>query len=158
MNFVNTDRFSAKYLRNKDTRKLDNYCNICEKGFVNEEKYKFHIYSTHITCEVDGCNYSAPKEIMHFHKMKHIKNSQGKSIIDSAEDIEKWLNSRKAKYPRTSNNTQQGYSVVKGVNSEKFNNTTHSEIRAFKNMSALECFIRKSMQERNLNANNLIIF
>ncbi|KAH8583833.1 interacting like [Cryptosporidium sp. chipmunk genotype I] len=130
--------------KHQKTRKLDNYCNVCEKGFINHEKYAYHILNFHVACDEENCNYSAPKEIMYYHRLKHINNNEGNSIIESTEEIERWLIRRKMKYPR-SEYSKKNYSFKSQDSNEimldekKFQDT---------GISALEHYIRINMNNQ----------
>ncbi|KAK9173595.1 hypothetical protein CmeUKMEL1_11795 [Cryptosporidium meleagridis] len=133
---------------NQKTRKLDNYCNVCGKGFINNEKHAQHILNFHVTCSEENCNYSAPKEIMHFHKLKHITNNEGNSITESIEEIEKWLICRKMKFPKSV--CLKNHSIKSQGSNEILQDNDKKKCQSTQ-ISALEHYIR-------INMNNQIPF
>lgn len=138
-------------LQSQKITKLDNYCSVCGKGFINPEKYTCHILYSHVSCNEENCNYSAPKEIMYYHKLKHINNNEGNSITESVEEIEKWLSCRKIKFPRSGHL----------VNDDLFKNQDSNEIKLdndkkIKNsqVSALERYIRMKIAQQVPSTSN----
>ncbi|TRY52564.1 Uncharacterized protein CTYZ_00003004 [Cryptosporidium tyzzeri] len=125
-------------------RKLDNYCNVCEKGFINNEKHVQHILNFHVTCSEENCNYSAPKEIMHYHKLKHINNNEGNSITESIEEIEKWLICRKMKFPRSVCSKNHS---IKSQDSNEILQDNKKKCQSTQ-ISALEHYIRINMSNQ----------
>lgn len=130
-------------------RKLDNYCNVCGKGFINHDKYICHISNFHVTCSEENCNYSAPKEMMYYHQLKHINDNNGHSIIESVEETEKWLNCRRMKFPRSNPINKCAFE------SHYFNDTGFYNKNEIQNtrISALEHYIRINMNKQEPSKN-----
>lgn len=137
-------------LQNNKFRKLDNYCDACGKGFINHDKYMSHILNSHITCNEENCEYSAPKEIMYYHQLKHINNKDGHSITESVEETEKWLNCRRIKFPRS--NLPIKNCVLKN---HGLNDTCLCDKNKIQNnrISALEHYIRINMSKHESSKN-----
>ncbi|KAJ1607665.1 FmRP interacting protein like [Cryptosporidium canis] len=136
--------------QNKKLRKLSNYCDVCGKGFINNDKYLCHISNVHITCNEENCNYSAPKEIMYYHKLKHINNNDGYNITESIEEIGKWLNCRRIKFPR-SNSSNRDDSFY-GYDLNEIHIRDKIQIPCTQ-VSALEHYIRSNMNKHELFKN-----
>ncbi|OII74250.1 uncharacterized protein cubi_01094 [Cryptosporidium ubiquitum] len=140
-------------LRNRKIRKLDNYCNVCGKGFINHDKYTCHILYSHITCNEENCDYSAPKEIMYYHKLKHINNNEGNSITESAEEIEKWLICRKMRFPKSNCSIKSDLLKSKDSNETQLDNGK-KKIKDTQ-ISALEHYIRMNMTQQAPSIHNV---
>ncbi|AFZ80955.1 hypothetical protein BEWA_003630 [Theileria equi strain WA] len=74
-------------------------CLFCNLTFKNKTEHDDHIQESHVECEHEGCNYSAPLDIMEVHRLKHIKNENGESILDSVEETRRWIRNRKRRHP-----------------------------------------------------------
>ncbi|KAL7068687.1 hypothetical protein ACR3K2_08460 [Cryptosporidium serpentis] len=145
-------RRNTNIKRPKNKNKLNNYCNVCDKGFISLEKYNSHVEEDHIICDEKNCNYSAPLEILQYHKLKHIKNTKGQSIVDSPEEVSKWIEARRLLYPcfNSRNNT------VIVANEGKIAPIIHSNVEnknQLKAMSALERLLRSKI----VNSNNEVL-
>ncbi|XP_060069431.1 FMR1-interacting protein NUFIP1-like [Ylistrum balloti] len=79
-------------------------CDICERGFKTEEKYKEHT-DGHMKCTFEDCSYVAAPKLVQLHiRMQH-HSGLAKKIwsLDSKEDIEKWRAERKKNFPTAEN-------------------------------------------------------
>ncbi|OII76534.1 hypothetical protein cand_000550 [Cryptosporidium andersoni] len=142
---------NIKRPKDKNKNKL-NYCNVCDKGFISLEKYNSHVEEDHIICNEKNCNYSAPLEILQYHKLKHIKNAKGQSIVDSPEEVSKWVEARKLLYPYSSSRNNTVIVSTEG----KMVPIVHSNVEnknQLKTMSALERLLRSKI----VNPNNEIL-
>ncbi|OWF47893.1 nuclear fragile X mental retardation-interacting protein 1-like [Mizuhopecten yessoensis] len=79
-------------------------CDICERGFKTEEKYKEHV-DGHTKCTYEDCSYVAAPKLVQLHiRMQHYSGLAKKIwTLDSKEDIEKWRAERKKHFPTAEN-------------------------------------------------------
>nr|CAI5862080.1 unnamed protein product [Callosobruchus analis] len=80
------------------------YCDTCDKEFHNESTYNSHT-SQHRVCNLDGCTFTAHEKIIEKHvRMQHATGLYDKiRNINTPEDIAKWIEERKKKYPSKEN-------------------------------------------------------
>ncbi|XP_066437986.1 FMR1-interacting protein NUFIP1 isoform X2 [Eleutherodactylus coqui] len=67
------------------------YCDTCDRGFKNIEKYEEHV-SQHVKCQEADCNFRAHEKLMHGPGSKRIK-------LDTPDEIKKWREERRKNYP-----------------------------------------------------------
>ncbi|CDR95255.1 hypothetical protein, conserved [Babesia bigemina] len=74
-------------------------CDICNMSFKTSAELADHVDGMHVHCEVEGCGYSAPVDLMSVHALKHVKNQQGEYILESVDETRKWINNRRIRHP-----------------------------------------------------------
>lgn len=90
---------------------------MCDRHFSTVFQYQKHL-KEHRTCGIDGCTFTAHGKIVDKHvEMQHITGLYDKiRNISTPEDIAKWIEDRKRKYPTKDNvekRTQQQKEMIK---------------------------------------------
>ncbi|KAK1442801.1 hypothetical protein BgAZ_303190 [Babesia gibsoni] len=74
-------------------------CEPCNMVFDRPSELSEHIDELHVSCEVEGCSYSAPLDLMAVHAFKHVKNEKGELVLESPEENRKWIENRRNRHP-----------------------------------------------------------
>lgn len=80
------------------------WCELCERGFKNQRQLEKH-YSEHERCCFEGCNFEGHRNSL----KKHIEMQHNSGLfqrigqVETEEDIEKWREERKRRYPTKAN-------------------------------------------------------
>ncbi|CAD2101210.1 conserved Plasmodium protein, unknown function [Plasmodium vinckei brucechwatti] len=87
----------SKKSENKNASKII-YCKYCNIE-VNEKELEEHNKLEHIKCPIDNCGEIYNIELFDIHLLSHEKNDKNENILESKEEIQKWIEERKKNYP-----------------------------------------------------------
>jgi len=74
------------------------YCEMCDKDLKTEEAKETH-FAEHIKCGHPGCKFEAHFLVIEKHIRMCHGNGYGAINLETEEDIKKWREERRAKYP-----------------------------------------------------------
>lgn len=98
----NNERFSTNDNHPTDSRRntVGGRCEICDRNFKTQQQFDRHV-SEHEKCCFDGCHFEAHSSIL----KKHIEAQHNSGLfqrinsIETEEDILKWREERRKRYP-----------------------------------------------------------
>lgn len=97
-------------------------CELCNLVFNSPSELSEHVDELHVTCEVEGCGFSAPLDMMAVHNLKHVKNEKGESVLESPEETWKWIENRRNRHPL---NRRRNMAVVEDSTLERLLREAH---------------------------------
>ncbi|XP_075706350.1 FMR1-interacting protein NUFIP1 [Rhinoderma darwinii] len=88
--------------RKKKEPIYSHFCDTCDRGFKNEEKYEEHVMQ-HVKCQEADCNFRAHEKLVQFH-WRNMHGPGAKRIkLDTPDEINKWREERRKNYPTLQN-------------------------------------------------------
>lgn len=77
-------------------------CDACQKDFSSKETLTAHLGS-HIQCSYEGCTFKAGRKVVKLHWIQTHETGRMRIKLDTPEEIAKWREERKRKYPTLAN-------------------------------------------------------
>lgn len=99
--------FQAKPNKNRENNissvtKREFSCDACQKEFASKETLTAHL-GTHVQCSYDGCSFKASRKTLKLHWIQMHASGKMRIKLDTPEEIAKWREERKRKYPTVAN-------------------------------------------------------
>lgn len=75
------------------------FCQVCNKECRTQDRYQEHVAEMHLPCGEPGCNFSGPEHVLPAHRLRHVKASDGSSLVESPQEVQAWIAARRNNFP-----------------------------------------------------------